>query len=264
MKYAIFSDIHANTEALSVALNKCNELGVNKYLCLGDIVGYNSNPKECLDIMRSLDIAGVVKGNHDEYVSNNDEVMEGFNPYAKQAVLWTKAQLDQDDLDWLANLPLKTTIREANITLVHATLDTPDAWGYIFDTHHAADNFSYQFTQLCFCGHSHIPVTFCKKPITLFKEQPIEIIDSWGDSGTNYEESHSISLEIKTGYKYLINIGSVGQPRNHDPRTSFAVYDDETQLVTRYMLPYDIGATQAKIIEAGLPEKLAFRLEHGN
>ena len=178
MKYAIFSDIHGNLEALDVVLALCGEENVDHYICLGDVVGYNANPKECLDIVRGLPNLTIVKGNHDEYASNGDNEMEGFNPHAKAAVLWTRAQLTDDDLRYLSELPMRLTIKGANMTIVHATLDGPDAWGYIFDVHNAADNFSYQFTQLCFCGHSHVPLAFSKRPIAM-GARPIEEIPLW-------------------------------------------------------------------------------------
>jgi len=257
-------------DALKVVIDKCREVGVEKYICLGDIVGYNSEPKQCLDLIRSLDPVSVVKGNHDEYASNDDQEMEGFNPHAKQAVLWTKSQLSDEERQWLANLPLRSTIRGSNITVVHATLDSPESWGYIFDNHHAADNFAYQFTQLCFCGHSHVPIAFCKKPISLQSENPIEEISEWafkkeeGMIPKNITEADSITLPLQHGFKYLINVGSVGQPRNRDPRASFAVYDVEAKEVVRYRLPYDIASAQAKIREARLPDRLAARLERGS
>ena len=133
MKYAILSDIHGNLEAFTTVLQKCKELEVDQYICLGDIVGYNANPKECLDIIRTLPLAGVVKGNHDEYASNNDEVMEGFNPHARTAVLWTKAQLTYEDRAWLSSLPMRLTVKGTSITAVHATLDSPMR-GAIFST----------------------------------------------------------------------------------------------------------------------------------
>ena len=212
MKYAVLSDIHANLEALETVLRKCAELGVTEFISLGDIVGYNANPKECLDRMRSLNMIASVKGNHDEYVSNNDEVMEGFNPHARASVLWTKTQLSSEDRAWLAALPMRQTIRGTNITVVHATLDSPDTWGYIFDVHHAADNFAYQFTQLCFCGHSHTPVVFCKKPVSLHAEKPIEEVHDWSGGGAKADASiaSEIKLEVQPGYRYLINVGSVG------------------------------------------------------
>ena len=266
MKSAVLSDIHANLEALETVLQKCAELQITEFISLGDIVGYNANPKECLDRIRSLHMVASVKGNHDEYVSNNDEVMEGFNPHARASVLWTKTQLSAEDRAWLAALPMRQTVRGTNITVVHATLDSPDTWGYIFDAHHAADNFAYQFTQLCFCGHSHTPLVFCKKPVSLHAENPIEEIPDWaGEPGSAVPgEPSEIRLEIQPGFRYLINVGSVGQPRNRDPRASFAVYDTDEKCVTRYCLPYDIAQTQSKIRNVKLPERNAARLAIGS
>ena len=264
MKYAILSDIHGNLEALNATLEVCRQEKADSYVCLGDIVGYNANPKECLEIVRALPGLTVVKGNHDEYVSNNDEVMEGFNPHAKAAVLWTKAQLTEEDRKWLAGLPMRLTIKGANMTIVHATLDGPDAWGYIFDTHHAADNFSYQFTQLCFCGHSHVPVAFSKRPIALRVNRTIEDIPEWTSEGdTDYSIADAIPIDIEQGVKYLMNVGSIGQPRNHDPRASFCIYDTDKKQVIRYRLPYNVALTQQKIRAANLPERLAARLARG-
>ncbi len=210
MKYAILSDIHANLEAFDVVLEFCRHEGVGQYISLGDTVGYGANPMECLDRLRSLSPLAVVKGNHDEYASNNDEVMEGFNPHARAAVLWTKTQLTPEGRNYLANLPMRMTPRNSNFTVVHATLDSPDTWGYIFDVHHAADNFSYQFTPICFCGHSHVPLAFAKKPITLHAERSIEEIPEWAGSGIITPEQalqqESIVLKMEPGFKYLINV----------------------------------------------------------
>ncbi|NOY75347.1 MAG: metallophosphoesterase family protein [Kiritimatiellaeota bacterium] len=265
MKYAVISDIHANLEALTVVLDKCKEANVEKYICLGDIVGYNANPSECMELVRNLDLVACVKGNHDEYASCDDEEMLGFNPHAKQAVLWTKAHLTEEQRSWLSKLPMKKTVRGSNISIVHATLDSPDAWGYIFDTHHATDNFSYQFTQLCFCGHSHVPIAFFKKPLTMGRENPVQEIDSWRTpAGPPEELPDHMNIEMEKGWKYLINVGSVGQARNKDPVASFVIYDSDLGIVTRHRLQYDIESTQKKIIEAGLPERLALRLQRGN
>ncbi len=267
MKYAILSDIHANLEAFQTVLEKCKDVDVEQYVCLGDTVGYGANPAECLALLRSLNPIANVKGNHDEFASNNDEVMEGFNPHARAAVLWTKAQLNEDARDYLANLPFRSTPRGTNFTIVHATLDSPDAWGYIFDPYHAEDNFQYQFTPVCFCGHSHVPLVFCKKPVIFRTGNPIEPVPEWTDGKVSLPEADKeteITLQIQPGYKYLINVGSVGQPRNRDPRASFAVYDSAEKTVTRYAIPYDIAAAQEKIRAAGLPERLAARLEIGS
>ncbi|MCI6288565.1 MAG: metallophosphatase family protein [Lentisphaeria bacterium] len=266
MKYAVLSDVHGNWEALTAVLAKCQEVGVDEYISLGDIVGYNANPKECLDTMRNLKLVCTVKGNHDEYAASGDDTMEGFNPHARAAVIWTKSQLTPEDRAWLAALPMRQTIKGTLVTAVHATLDSPDSWGYIFDVHHAADNFAYQFTPLCFIGHSHVPVAFCKKPISLYSERMITDIESWEARNvppSQFGRSDSITISLEPGHKYLLNVGSVGQPRNHDPRASFAVYDSDLRTVTRYRVPYDIRTAQEKILAAGLPERLATRLEQG-
>jgi predicted phosphodiesterase len=262
MKCAILSDIHANLQALTVVLEKCKELGVEKYICLGDVVGYNANPSECMTMISSLDVIGIVKGNHDEYVSNDDEEMLGFNQHAKAAVLWTKAQLNDEQRTILAKLPYKIIIKGAPITIVHATLDSPESWGYIFDIHQARDNFNYQFSQLCFCGHSHVPIAFVKKGFA-GGATPVDEIVEWKGGATSDTDANP-EIVLEKGWKYLINVGSVGQPRNRDPRASFAVYDNEANKITRYRLQYDILGAQKAIIESGLPERLAQRLEKGS
>ncbi len=285
MKYAVIGDIHANLQALTIVLDKCKAEGVESYICLGDVVGYNANPSECLQLIRALNVVGAVKGNHDEYVSNNDEQMVGFNPHAKAAVLWTKAQLNTEQRAWLAALPMKQTVRGANITIVHATLDSPESWGYIFDIYQAKDNFTYQFTQLCFCGHSHVPIAFKKLPFSSpAGDIPVEELLFWKaekqpQAVAEAQQPPSVTaapaaaqgqgdqdpvIKLEKGCKYLINIGSVGQPRNRDPRASFAIYDSEKATVTRHRLEYDIPGAQKGIREAGLPERLALRLERGN
>ncbi len=271
MKYAIISDIHANLQALTVVLEKCRQENVEGYVCVGDIIGYNANPSECLDMVRGLNLMAVVKGNHDEYASNDDDTMAGFNPHAKAAVLWTKNQLSEDQRNWLKSLNLKQTVRGANMTIVHATLDSPESWGYIFDIYQAKDNFTYQFTQLCFCGHSHVPIAFKRQPFSSSPGAiPVEEIAEWkglkasvekSKPGDNLDPDPVIILE--KGSKYLINIGSVGQPRNRDPRASFAIYDSEKSTVTRYHLEYDVSTAQKAIRDAGLPERLALRLSVG-
>jgi diadenosine tetraphosphatase ApaH/serine/threonine PP2A family protein phosphatase len=154
------------------------------------------------------------------------------------------------------------------VTLVHATLDSPEAWGYVFDTHHAVGNFSYQLSQVCFCGHSHVPVAFDKAPFASGRKL-VEVIDQWEHSAVypladeDFTIADELEVKLVKGHKYLFNIGSIGQPRNSDNRASFAIFDTDGQTVTRYRVPYDIAAAQAKVREAGLPEKLALRLEWG-
>ena len=272
MKYAIIGDIHANLQAFTVVLDKCKQEGVEGYICVGDIVGYNANPAECLEMIRGINLLAVVKGNHDEFATNDDDTMLGFNAHAKAGVLWAKSHLIEGQREWLKNLHLKQTVKGANTTIVHATLDSPESWGYIFDIYQAKDNFTYQFTQLCFCGHSHVPIAFKRQPFSSSPGAiPVEEIESWKGNkipmekakpGDNLDPDPVIHLD--KGSKYLINIGSVGQPRNRDPRASFAIYDSTTATVTRFRLEYDIAGAQKTIRDSGLPERIALRLATGN
>ncbi|MFA5203757.1 MAG: metallophosphoesterase family protein [Lentisphaeria bacterium] len=241
MKYAILGDIHANIEALQAVLHKCRELGVDKYLCIGDLVGYNASPRECVELVRSMNMEVVLKGNHDEQATAGTR-LAGFNPQAAMAIEWTRQQLTDDQCGWLSALPMLKNLG-AKMTVVHATLDMPEKWGYIFDPLTAAASLHYQFTQLCFFGHTHVPLAF----------------DKFGDvKGGPFEE-----VRIQAGHKYMINCGSVGQPRDGDPRASFITYAPDENLVRLYRVEYDIASTQQRIRQAGLPERLWQRLALG-
>ena len=247
MKYAILGDIHGNLEALETVLAATRELGVDKYACIGDVVGYNANPKECLDILRGLGdkLIGVVQGNHDEDVSNGRETI-GFNPLAAAAVEWTREQLGKEDMKWLHELPYKLVLGspEARFQMVHGTLDNPEGWGYIFDRFSAETCFQYQTFAICFVGHTHVPLAFEKTETMI--------------SGGFYD-----FITIEKNRKYLINVGSVGQPRDGNNKAAFAVYFTDDAKVTLYRVEYDIKTTQQKIIDARLPQRLADRLAVG-
>jgi len=239
MKYAIIADIHGNLEAFHAVLEDIRAQKVTHIVCLGDLVGYNANPKECLDIIRQMDIP-CVKGNHDEYCSTNDH-LEGFNPHAAEAVHWTRNQITDDDKEWLHNL--KYTRMAANFTMVHATLDAPERWGYVFDKLAAAASFPYQTTQLCFFGHTHVPVAFMRDTVV---------------RGGTYSK-----FKIDPSKKYFINVSAVGQPRDNNPKCGYVIYDQEAATIELRRLDYDIATTQKKIRAAGLPERLAERLAFG-
>jgi diadenosine tetraphosphatase ApaH/serine/threonine PP2A family protein phosphatase len=249
MKYAVIGDIHANFEALQAVLEECDRLSVDRFLCIGDIVGYNADPERCVDIVQKLDIEVMVRGNHDDMAAGDMELV-GFNPQAAMAIEWTRRQLRPEQREWLGKLPMRKTYRPDNsggnatpVTLVHATLDMPDRWGYIFDKLTAAACMNYQYTPVCFFGHTHVPLAF----------------DKFGDlSGGRYDE-----VRLEPGHKYLVNIGSVGQPRDGDPRASFVIYDSGERLITLHRVEYDIQTCQEKILAAGLPERLAQRLATG-
>ena len=146
MKYAILADIHSNLEALQVVLEDAKVQKCTHYTCLGDVVGYNANPKECLDIIRDMGMP-CVKGNHDEYCSIESN-LEGFNPHAAEAIQWTRNQLTEEDRDWLRSLKYIRLV--ASFSIVHATLDGPQRWGYVFDRLAAAASFTYQNTRSAF------------------------------------------------------------------------------------------------------------------
>ena len=239
MKYAIIADIHGNWEALQVVLEDIRTQNVTHTVCLGDVVGYNANPKECLDVIRNLNIP-VVKGNHDEYCST-DNALDGFNPHAAEAVHWTRNQLTADDKQWLRDL--KYSRMAANFTMVHATLDAPDRWGYVFDKLAAAASFPYQNTQMCFFGHTHVPVAFMRDTVV---------------RGGTYSK-----FKVDSSKKYFINVGAVGQPRDNNPKCAYVIYDMDAQTIELRRLDYDIETAQAKIRAAGLPERLAERLAYG-
>ena len=161
MKFAIIADIHANLEAFGVVLEDIKEQKCTHIACLGDVVGYNADPKKCLDMVRDMNIP-VVKGNHDEYCST-DEPLDGFNPAAAEAVNWTRRQLRAEDRQWLRELKYVRMV--TSFTIVHSTLDGPQRWGYVFDKLAAAASFTYQNTAVCFFGHTHVPVAFIRDTV---------------------------------------------------------------------------------------------------
>ena len=239
MRSAIFGDIHANLEAFKVVLEDAREQGCESFICLGDVVGYNANPRECLEIVQSLGCP-VVKGNHDSYASSESSLVT-FNPLAEVAIQWTRDQLTSTEKRWLSDLPLIVEIR--GFTVVHASLDEPADWNYVLNQLDAAASFSKQTTELCFFGHTHSPRAYIKDSSIV---------------GVPYEQ-----LAQERGRKYFVNPGSVGQPRDGDWRASYIVFDEEKRSLNLRRLRYDLAKTQRKIVAAGLPPKLAERLALG-
>lgn len=239
MRIALFGDIHANLEALEAVLADAREQSCTDYVCMGDVVGYNANPSECLEIVREMNCP-VVKGNHDEDASG-DHSLETMNPVAASALMWTREQLTLEQREWLRKLRMVRQV--ADFTVVHSTLDQPTSWNYVTNRFDAMSNFSYQFTQVCFHGHTHVPRVYIKD--------------------AKVHEVAAESVVVEPGAKYFINVGSVGQPRDGDWRSCYAIYDIESRLIVFRRIEYDLAKTQAKIIAAGLPEMLADRLADG-
>ncbi|MCS7048737.1 MAG: metallophosphatase family protein [Verrucomicrobiae bacterium] len=240
MKYAILSDIHGNLEALQAVLQDAKQQGCTHYVCLGDIVGYGPNPRECLHVIQELNCPTVI-GNHDEYVAK-DQALTGFNPMAADGIKWTRDQLTEAEKNWLRDLKYVRTVDP--FTIVHATLDLPERWAYVFDKLAAAASFNYQHTAVCFNGHTHVPIAFIRTPA--------------GIQGGLYTR-----IRIEVARKYFINVGSVGQPRDRNPKAAYVIFDLPNNLIELRRVEYDLTTTQKKIRAAGLPESLAQRLEQG-
>ena len=239
MRFAIFGDIHANLHALKVVLADAETHMCSHFVCMGDVVGYNAYPKQCIQAVRQLDCP-VVKGNHDEQASMSGD-QEGFNPLAEEAINWTREQRSNEEKEWLRALRLQRQVRD--FTIVHATLDTPHKWGYVFNQLDAAASFNYQHTSVCFIGHTHSPKAYVRDGSV--RIIPLDV------------------LALQRGKKYLINVGSVGQPRDGDWRAAYCIYDTSSNEVQLRRLEYDLGGAQKAILAAGLPRRLAERLAIG-
>jgi len=249
-KTAIISDIHSNLHALTAVIEDMNQQQGSDIICLGDMVGYNAYPSECLDYIR-LNGYPVVRGNHDEALLKEDPT--NMNPIALQALQWTRSQLTQEQLDWISSLQYMRLMRSA-FTIVHATIDQPKAWNYIINSSDAASNLSRQFSPISFHGHTHVPRIFiCDGQKTYEDSESIARLDQDGEA----------IIQPIPGYKYLINVGSVGQPRDYDSRSCYALFDNDTKQITLRKVVYDINAAQQAILAAGLPEFLAARLASG-
>ena len=239
-KYAILGDIHANIDALEAVLADAQTQGVTDYACVGDVVGYNAAPRECLERVRGLSCVTVC-GNHDYYCSHPYTDYE-MHDEAVEVIEWTKRQLTPDHLHWLAELPLQTNVGAA-FMLVHSTLDMPTQWGYVFDSLEAEGSMGNQRMILCFCGHTHVPVVFEKQQSVM--RLPAE------------------TFKLQLGRKYFINAGSVGQPRDRNPAASYCIYDPKERAVIFRRVSYDVACAQKRVIDAGLPDHLANRLALG-
>jgi predicted phosphodiesterase len=245
MRYLILSDIHGNDEALRAVLAHVRRKRWDKAVVLGDVVGYGANPNQAIELVRSLRPLVAIRGNHDKVCSGVEDG-EMFNRVALHAAMWTRKRLTQANQRWLHALPQGPATVDGAFTIAHGTPIDEDA--YIFGEIEALNVFRRTDSPLCFFGHSHFPVVFGLSPeavMTVLTVSPV------------------FRIRLDYGVRYLVNPGSVGQPRDGNPLSSFAIYDDETQTVTIYRVPYQIERTQRRILEAGLPRPLADRLALG-
>ena len=242
MKYGIIADIHGNLEALQSVLTALKDRGVDEYICVGDIVGYGADPKACIRDVREI-CQSTVAGNHEHAVVGLLDT-NYFNANADEAINWTMKQLDEEEQTFLKGLEL--TAKLEDFFVVHATPFSPEKWSYITSTFDAYANFKSFEEKICFVGHSHIPIVYS-----------IEI------DSPRCHYSFDAKIPIVSERRYIINVGSVGQPRDGNPLASFAVYDTSVSKVEIVRVKYDVATAQKKIIDAGLPEKLASRLKAG-
>jgi predicted phosphodiesterase len=236
---AIISDIHGNLPALQAVIADIEQQGIQERVCLGDIVGYGAQPSECIELLLAKNFQVLIQGNHDAYVAAEEDP-EGPSEEVKQTIRWTRRVLSAEQRAWLGSLPLTW---QADYEGVHASLHQPEKWGYVLEPSAAALHFAHQLKLLCFIGHSHQPKMFVEG-----EDQALDIT----------------SLEsVRKGSKQVVNVGSVGQPRDKDERACYVVYRRAEQDVWWRRIPYDIVSAQQAIANAGLPGKYAHRLSFG-
>jgi predicted phosphodiesterase len=241
MKVLVISDIHANLTALETVLADAGDM--DAVWCLGDLVGYGPDPNECIERVRELSDFSCLLGNHDAATLGRINIFN-FNPEARASIRWTQETITPEGLDYLSKLP--ETLQHDEVTLVHGSPRQP-VWEYILDTRTATINFKYFDTSYCFTGHTHLPVMYYLTNNHLLAE----LITPEPDE------------EIELSPRAILNPGSVGQPRDHDARASYALYDPELGLWTYQRVPYDISAVQERMRAADLPLRHIQRLEIG-
>jgi diadenosine tetraphosphatase ApaH/serine/threonine PP2A family protein phosphatase len=246
MRYIVLTDIHANLEALDACLADARPRGFDGALVLGDLVGYGADPNAVVARVQSLEPTAIIRGNHDK-VACGLEQAEGFNVVAKSAALWTLNTLTPENRAWLAALPRGPVIVDDLIEICHGSPVDEDA--YIFDELDALRALRASARPLCLFGHTHYPIIF--------------ELSTTGLGGETLSASSDNIFIVEPGSKYLVNPGSVGQPRDSDPRAAYAIVDTNTRRVELFRLRYAVEEAQGKVIQAGLPEVLAHRLALG-
>jgi putative phosphoesterase len=237
MRYAIFSDIHSNLEAFEEAIKFYRKEKIDRYIFLGDIAGYGANPKEVIALLKGINPVSIA-GNHDWALADRLSV-ENFNEYAEDTLIWTRKIITKKETEYINAFPL--THEESNFFCVHGTLNEPQKFNYLLGINDARLNFTLLKKQILFVGHSH----------------KAQIYHANSDGIFFYPQTE---VRIKPDERYIINVGSIGQPRDRDRRLSFCVYDTDEEVARIIRLDYNITKASEKIIKAGLPAMLSSRL----
>ncbi|MCX5681095.1 MAG: metallophosphoesterase family protein [Candidatus Omnitrophica bacterium] len=241
MRYGIFADIHGNLEALTAVLAALKNEKVDEYHCCGDVVGYGANPSECISQIHKIKCI-CVAGNHDWAVAGKI-VTDNFSSHARSAVEWTCTHINPCDKEFLESLDL--VYRNNEFIVVHGTLDCPQEFDYLRSRDQAIRSFAVMNRRICFIGHSHVPGIFDEK-----------------EDGS-LEVSKSYKIDIALGCRYIINVGSVGQPRDGNPEAAYGIFDSSVKTIEIKRVRYDIASAKKKILDAGLPSELGSRLASG-
>lgn len=237
MQIAIISDIHSNLEALQTVLKYIEGKDIPRIICLGDVVGYGPRPNECVDIVREK-CEETLLGNHDSAALDETDIND-FNEYARQAILWTRSHLSSESKKFLRNRPY--VLEEEDVLYVHSSPVEPEEWHYILSAGEARYFLNQVDPSVIFIGHSHVAVTYALH------------------QGKLAEETFLLSSEDR----YIVNVGSVGQPRDGDPRASFVIFDTQERRIEYVRLEYNVRQTFEEVMNQGLPPLLAHRLLNG-
>jgi predicted phosphodiesterase len=245
MRYLIFADIHGNLEAFQAVLKFIQKKKIDHYVFLGDLVGYGASPNEIIQKVQTLKPLAMIRGNHDKAVCGMDSI-ETFNPIAASAIYWTKENILKRNFNFLCRLKIGPYVIHETITICHGAPFDEDY--YIFGEFDAAEAFGHFQTPICFFGHTHFPFVYTEKD---------SLVEGTFIEGDNNE------VRLEKDVKYLINPGSVGQPRDRNPRASCLIYDSDSRMLRFYRLEYNIEEAQRKILAERLPPALAERLSLG-
>jgi diadenosine tetraphosphatase ApaH/serine/threonine PP2A family protein phosphatase len=245
MRIAVLSDIHGNREALTACLEHAGAAGADRYVFLGDYVGYGADPGFVVDAVAAHAARGAIaiRGNHDEAIEVGTNRM---NDSAALAITWTRAQLNPEQRAFLSGLPL--TAKEADRLYVHANVNAPAAWGYVTDLYSASRSLVAMDAHIAFCGHIHVPALYHMSATGKI---------------ASFEPVGGVEIPLSRHRRWLAVLGAVGQPRDGNPAACYAILDTERDALTYVRVPYDLDTAARKIRAAGLPPRLADRLHEG-